>query len=91
VFAAVLPVILGIAGLFSVLLIIGPLGYTYGWAYVPDTLVNRVAALIVPLASLAVCAAGIQKKTATLWVLIPVLVFCAIAAVIALLTLLILH
>jgi hypothetical protein len=83
VFTAVLPIFLGIAGLFSVLLVIGPFGYTYGWAYVPDTPANKVAAFIVPLASLAICAVGIGKKTVTRWVMIPVMIFCILIAAIA--------
>ena len=65
------------------LLVIGPFGYTYSWAYVPDTPINKVAAFIVPLASLAICAVGVGKKTVTRWILIPVMVFCFLIAVIA--------
>ena len=83
VFTAVLPVFLGIAGLFSILLVIGPFGYTYGWAYVPDTPINKLAAFIVPLASLAICAVGIGKKTVTRWVMFPVTIFCVLIAAIA--------
>lgn len=83
IFTAIMPVLLGIAGLFSVLLVIGPFGYTYGWAYIPDTAVNKVVAFIVPLAALAFGAVGISRKTITLWVMVPVMVFCALVAVIA--------
>ena len=82
ILTAVMPVFLGIAGLFCVVLMIGPFGYTYGWAYIPDTPVNKIAALMIPLASLAVCVAGISKKTVTRWVLMPVLVFCVIVGII---------
>ena len=83
IFTAIMPVLLGIAGLFSVLLVIGPFGYTYGWAYIPDTAVNKVVAFIVPLAALAIGSVGISRKTITLWVMVPVMVFCALVAVIA--------
>ena len=83
IFTAIMPVLLGIAGLFSVLLAIGPFGYTYGWAYIPDTAVNKVVAFIVPLAALAIGSVGISRKTITLWVMVPVMVFCALVAVIA--------
>ena len=83
VFTAIMPVLLGIVGLFSILLIIGPFGYSYSWAYVPDTALNKAAAFIVPLAALAIGALGISKKKVTLWVMIPVVVFCALVAIIA--------
>jgi len=82
-FTAILPVLLGIAGLLSVLLVIGPFGYTYGWAYIPDTALNKLAAFMVPFAGLAIVVVGISKKTATKWAMIPVLVFCVLVAVIA--------
>ena len=82
-FTAILPVLLGIAGLLSVFLVIGPFGYTYGWAYIPDTALNKLAAFMVPFAGLAIVVVGISKKTATKWVMIPVLVFCVLVAVIA--------
>jgi len=83
VFTAIMPVLLGIAGLFSILLVIGPFGYSYSWAYVPDTALNKAAALIVPLAALAIGGVGIGKKKITLWVMIPVIAFCSIVAIIA--------
>ena len=83
VFTAIVPVLLGIAGLFSVLLVIGPFGYSYSWAYVPDTALNKAAAFIVPLAAFTIGALGIGKKKITLWVMIPVMVFCALVAIIA--------
>jgi len=83
VFTAIMPVLLGIAGLFSVLLVIGPFGYSYSWAYVPDTALNKAAAFIVPLAALAIGALGISKKKVTLWVMVPVMIFCALVAIIA--------
>jgi hypothetical protein len=83
VFTAIMPVLLGIAGLFSILLVIGPFGYSYSWAYVPDTALNKAAVLIVPLAGLAIGGVGIGKKKNTLWVMIPVMVFCSIVAIIA--------
>ena len=86
IFTAIMPVLLGIAGLFSLLLVIGPFGYSYSWAYVPDTVLNKAAASIVILTALAIGALGISKKELTLWVMIPVMVFCALVAVIAGLT-----
>jgi hypothetical protein len=83
IFIAIMPVLLGIAGLFSVLLVIGPFGYSYSWAYVPDTVLNKAAAFIIPLAALAIGALGIGKKKVTLWVMIPVVVFCTLVAIIA--------
>ena len=82
-FTAIMPVLLGIVGLFSVLLVIGPFGYSYSWAYVPDTALNKAAAFIVPLTALAIGALGIGKKKVTLWIMIPVMVFCAFVAAIA--------
>jgi hypothetical protein len=83
IFTAIMPVLLGIAGLFSGLLVTGPFGYTYGWAYIPDTPVNQIASFIVPLIALTIGAIGISKKTVTLWVMIPVIVFCTLVAAIA--------
>jgi hypothetical protein len=83
IFTAILPVLLGIAGLFSVLLVIGPFGYTYGWAYIPDTVLNKLVAFLVPLTGLVIVVVGIRKKTVTRWVMIPVLVNCALVAIIA--------
>ena len=83
VLTSIMPVLLGIAGLFSVLLVIGPFGYSYSWAYVPDTALNKAAAFIVPLAALTIGAVGIGEKKITLWVMIPVMVFCALVAIIA--------
>ena len=82
-FTAILPVLLGIAGLFSVLLVIGPFGYTYGWAYIPDTYLNKLLAFLVPFAGLVIAVVGIRKKTVTKWIMIPVLVFCLLVAIIA--------
>ncbi len=82
VFTAIMPVLLGIAGLFSMLLVAGPLGYAYGWAYIPDTVVNRLAALLVPLLALVIGGLGISRKAVTLWVMVPVMVFCALVAAI---------
>ena len=82
VFTAIMPVLLGIAGLFSVLLVIGPFGYSYNWAYVPDTALNKAAAFIIPLTALAIGALGIGKKKVTLWVMIPVMAFCTLVAII---------
>ncbi|MDO9333590.1 MAG: hypothetical protein Q7T57_03595 [Dehalococcoidales bacterium] len=83
IFTAIMPVLLGIAGLFSTLLVIGPFGYTYGWAYIPDTALNKLGAFLVPLAGLVIVVVGISKKTVTKWVMIPVLVFCTLISVIA--------
>jgi hypothetical protein len=82
---SIMPVLLGVAGLFSVLLVIGPFGYSYSWAYVPDTALNKAAAFIVPLAGLAIGALGIGEEKITLWVMIPVMVFCTIVSAIAVL------
>jgi len=78
-----MPVLLGIVGLFRVFLVIGPFGYSYSWAYIPDTALNKAAAFIVLLTALAIGALGIGKKKVTLWVMIPVMVFCAFVAAIA--------
>lgn len=83
IFTAILPVLLGLAGLFSVLLVIGPFGYTYSWAYLPDTALNKLGAFLVPLAGLVITVVGISKKTISKWVMIPVLVFCILICVIA--------
>jgi len=83
IFTAIMPVLLGIAGLFSLLLVTGPFGYSYSWAYVPDTVLNKAAAFIVPLTALAIGALGISKKELTLWIMIPVVVFCTLVTAIA--------
>jgi hypothetical protein len=83
VFTAILPALLGVAGLFSVLLVIGPFGYSYSWAYIPDTAVNKLAAAIVPIIGLAIAAVGIWKKTAPKWVMIPIVCFSSLVAIIA--------
>ncbi|MBN2462468.1 MAG: hypothetical protein JXB43_02585 [Dehalococcoidia bacterium] len=83
IFTAILPVLLGIAGLFSILLVIGPFGYTYGWAYIPDTTLNKLLAFLIPFAGLVIVVVGIRKKTVTKWIMIPVLVFCTLISVIA--------
>jgi hypothetical protein len=82
IFSTIMPVLLGITGLFSVLLVIGPFGYTYGWAYIPDTVVNLLAAAVIPVTGLAIGVVGIWKRTAPKWVMVPVLVFSFIVTVI---------
>jgi hypothetical protein len=82
IFAAILPVLLGIAGLFSVSLVFGPFGYSHSWSYIPDTFVNKAAAFIVPLTGLAIGIIGIWKRTAPKWVTIPIVIFGALVAII---------
>jgi len=82
-FTAILPVLLGMAGLFSIILVMGPFGYTYGWAYIPDTLLHKAVALLVPLIGLGITSVSIRYKLVTRWIMIPVLIFCAFVAIIA--------
>jgi hypothetical protein len=63
--------------------VIGPFGYSYSWAYIPDTAVNKLAAAIVPIIGLAIAAVGIWKKTAPKWVMIPIVCFSSLVAIIA--------
>jgi len=79
----ILPIILGVAGLCGIILVAGPLSYTYSWAYIPDTLINRIAALIIPLSALVIGAIGIFRKSINLWIMIPVMLFGTLIAAIA--------
>lgn len=78
VFTAIAPVLIGIAALFGNLLLIGPFGYSYGWAYILDTPADFLSVAVIPIAGLAIGAVGIWKRTVTRWVIIPVAVFCAL-------------
>jgi len=78
IFTAIAPVLISIAALFSNLLLIGPFGYSYSWAYILNTPANLISVAVIPLAGLAIGAVGIWKRTVTRWVIIPVVVFCAL-------------
>ena len=84
-FTAVLPVLFGIAGLFCLILVIGSLGYSYSWAYVPDTVLNKTAALLVPLIGLVTGIISLIKRLVTRWITVPVTVFCAFIVAISIL------
>ena len=75
IFTAIAPVFIGIAALFSNLLLIGPFGYR---AYILDTPADFLSVSVIPIAGLAIGAVGIWKRTVTRWVIIPVVVFCAL-------------
>lgn len=80
IFTAIVPVLIGVAALFSNLLLIGPFGYSYGWAYILDTPADFLSVAVIPIAGLVIGAVGIWKRTVTRWVIIPVVVFCALIA-----------
>jgi hypothetical protein len=80
VFTAIAPVLIGIAALFGNLLLIGPFGYSYRWAYILDTPADFLSVAFIPIAALAIGAVGIWKGTVTRWATIPVVVFCALIA-----------
>jgi hypothetical protein len=80
IFTAVAPVIIGIAALFSNLLLIGPFAYSYGWAYILETPADLLSVAIIPLAALAIGAVSIWKRAVTRWATIPVVAFCALVA-----------
>jgi len=80
IFTAIAPVFIGIAALFGNLLLIGPFGYSYGWAYILDTPADLLSVAIIPIAALAIGAVGIWKRTVTRWATIPMVVFCALIA-----------
>jgi hypothetical protein len=80
ILTAVVPVFIGITALFSNLLLIGPFGYSYSWAYILNTPSNLISVAIIPIAGLAIGAVGIWKRTVTRWIIIPVVVFCALVA-----------
>jgi len=82
IFTSIIPVLLGIAGLFGILLVIGPFGYSYSWAYIPDTTANLLSAAVIPVTGLAIGVVGIWKRTAPKWVMIPIVVFGALVTVI---------
>lgn len=82
IFTAIAPVLIGIAALFSNLLLIGPFGYSYSWAYILTTPINLTAVAFIPIAGLVIGSVGIWKRTVTKWVLVPVLVFNFLVTVI---------
>jgi hypothetical protein len=79
VFSAIAPVAIGIAGMFSLLLLTGLLIHSYQWAYVLSTPLNSISAAVIPATGLIVAVMGIIKKTVTKWIIIPVLVFSALS------------
>lgn len=82
VFTAIALILIGIAALFSNLLLIGPFGYSYSWAYIVTTPINLVAVAVIPVAGLVIGAVGIWKRAATRWVMIPIVVFSSLVTVI---------
>jgi hypothetical protein len=80
ILVSVVPVIIGIVALFCFFLLIGPLGYSYSWAYVLKTPADIIATAIVPIAGLVIAGIGIHRRTVSKWILIPVLVFIALVA-----------
>jgi hypothetical protein len=54
IFTAITPVVIGVAALFSSILLIGLYGYNYRWAYVLDTPVNLAAVTIITIAGLII-------------------------------------
>jgi hypothetical protein len=83
VLTAILPVLLGIAGLFSLFLVTGFLGSTYSWAYTPDTVINKLLTVLVPFTGMVIATVGIRRKAVTKWVMVPVLVFCVLITAIS--------
>jgi len=83
ILTAIVPVLIGIAALFGNLLLIGPFGYSYSWAYILNTPSNLISVAVIPIAGLAIGAVGIWKRTVTRWIMVPVLVFCILIAAIA--------
>ncbi|MBA7710044.1 hypothetical protein ES703_118972 [subsurface metagenome] len=82
VLTTIAPVLIGIVALFSNLLLIGPFGYSYGWAYILDTPVNLLSVAVIPIAGLLLGAIGVWKRTVTRWVMIPIVVFGFLVTVI---------
>jgi len=80
IFTAIAPILIGVAALFSNLLLIGPFGYSYGWAYILDTSADFLSVAVIPITALVIGAVGIWKRAVTRWATIPVLVFCALIA-----------
>jgi len=83
VLTAILPVLLGIAGLFSLFLVTGFLGSTYSWAYTPDTVINKLLTVLVPFTGMVIATVGIRRKAVTKWLMVPVLVFCVLTTAIS--------
>lgn len=81
IFTAIAPVIIGIVALFSNFLLIGPLGYSYAWAYILNTPLNVAVVAVIPIAGLAIGTVGIWKRTAPKWIMIPIVVFCSLVTV----------
>jgi hypothetical protein len=82
ILTAIVPVLIGIAALFGNLLLIGPFGYSYSWAYILNTPSNLISVAVIPIAGLAIGAVGIWKRTVTRWITIPMVVFCALVTLI---------
>lgn len=82
ILTAIVPVLIGIAALFGNLLLIGPFGYSYSWAYILNTPLNMISVAIIPIAGLAIGTVGIWKRTVTKWIMVPVLIFCVLIAAI---------
>jgi hypothetical protein len=83
ILTVIVPVLIGIAALFSNLLLTGPFGYSYSWAYILNTPPNMVSVAVIPITGLAIVVVGISKKTVSKWIMIPVLVFCALLTIVA--------
>jgi hypothetical protein len=69
------PLIISTAAVWSIIILIGPFGYSFHWAYVVDTPLNQVAVAVVPIAGLIIGAASIKKKTVTRWLTVPIFLF----------------
>ena len=82
IFMVITPVLIGIAALFGNLLLNGPFGYNHSWAYVLNTPINMAALVVMPIAGLSIVSVGIWKRTLNKWLIIPILVFCALVAAI---------
>jgi len=85
ILTAIVPVLIGIAALFGNLLLIGPFGYSYSWAYILNTPSNLISVTVIPIAGIVVGVVGIWKRTVTKWITIPVVVFCALVTFIVVL------
>ncbi len=82
ILGAVTPIVIGIAALFSSILLIGPFGYSSHWAYVTNTPLNQAAVAIVPVAGLIIVDAVDRKRAITRWVTVPLSIFSFLIAVI---------
>jgi len=79
-FSVVAPVLIAVTALVAKVLLFFPLGYSYGWAYILHTPLNFLSVAVIPVAGLAIAAVGVGKKTATRWLLVPILVFSVLVA-----------